>query len=75
MNILHIIKPKDGGELPGCRDSAYSWSAYCGHKFKAFESFLADPEHAKGCIDRESYVQPCKKCYSIIRKEIEKNNQ
>ena len=41
--------------------------SYCGYRFNSLEFVLSDRGHALACVDRDTLVQPCPKCLSVIR--------
>lgn len=57
--IHHVIK--------GTRYNGLATS-YCGRNLNSFD-FILTPEHAKACIEKETYVQPCKRCMKALLKQ------
>lgn len=52
----HVIKRANGR----------GFDSYCGVYLKG-GFYLLDKEHAIGCAEQDTRVQPCPKCYEIIR--------
>jgi hypothetical protein len=40
--------------------------AYCGAKISWFDWHLQDIEHAKSCVEQDTRIQPCPKCWKQI---------
>lgn len=51
------------------KDGKRGGVSYCGKKLDWSEYYLIDAEHAIGCVNQETRIQPCQQCYKKIKDE------